>query len=261
MIRRRIFLHRGMWSMERNALHMTIGFGFVGFLAIFLIFGANALWAAQAAAIGKLLAFAHVPYRLISLPSIDLSNGVPLIYAPGGRTFVVPIAYNALEPYPAIIAVLLLALASVGVYMVKRVPLPMRIVFLFLVTLGISTILYTSFVSPVPPKIINRISLDWQWSGALILLLLSAVFAFSVFPVAGPLWIKFSWLAGAIAYGIAWNTVRISLVLATLYHLGSTPFLLTHYLTGIYIDFIYIVAFYSLALAHLARHEVSEVGW
>jgi len=50
----------------------------------------------------------------------------------------------------------------------------------------------------------------------------------------------------------------MSLVTATLYHFGGLVFLLLHYILGAFIDFVYIVAFYSLALAHLSKSEASE---
>ncbi len=49
----------------------------------------------------------------------------------------------------------------------------------------------------------------------------------------------------------------MSLVTATLYYFGGMVFLLFHYVIGAFIDFVYIVAFYSLALAHLSNYEVS----
>ncbi len=51
----------------------------------------------------------------------------------------------------------------------------------------------------------------------------------------------------------------MSLVTATLYYFGGPVFLIFHYLTGVFIDFVYIIAFYSLALAHLSKVEVGEV--
>lgn len=52
------------------------------------------------------------------------------------------------------------------------------------------------------------------------------------------------------------NLLRISVVTATLYYFGGPVFLLFHYLVGAFIDFVYIVAFYSLALSHLVKFDV-----
>ncbi len=55
------------------------------------------------------------------------------------------------------------------------------------------------------------------------------------------------------------NILRISVVTATLYYFGGSVFLLFHYLVGAFIDFVYIVAFYSLALFNLAKYEAVGV--
>ncbi len=258
---RRILLHRGMWAMPRNLYHMTLGGIWLAALSIFLVFRISSLWSFQAAMIEKLLVFAKVPYRLFISPPIELSRGIPVYYRPSGKTFAIPIEYNALTQTQAAIAFLLLVILGFLAYRLQKIPLPIKVSILFVLVLVISTIAYTSFITPVPPHTVNKLSVDWQYSGAVVLFLISSIFLFSVFPLKGPLWIKFSWLFAALIYSIIWNIVRISVVLSTLYHLGSIPFLILHYLAGIYIDFIYIIAFYSLSLAHLARHEVSEVGW
>jgi hypothetical protein len=56
------------------------------------------------------------------------------------------------------------------------------------------------------------------------------------------------------------NILRISVVTATLYYFGGSVFLLFHYLVGAFIDFVYIVAFYSLALSHLAKFGIGGVN-
>jgi exosortase/archaeosortase family protein len=79
-----------------------------------------------------------------------------------------------------------------------------------------------------------------------------------LFTIKGPLWVKVFWLFTAIGFSVFWNLLRMSLVTATLYFLGGLVFVLFHYVLGAFIDFVYIVAFYSLALAHLSKYEVSE---
>lgn len=258
---RKIYIHRGLWTMKPQKIHMIIGAVSSAVVTLFLVLGVQYLWNFQTNIIQKLLTFAKVPYRITAIPFINLKQGLPIYYHPSGNIFVIPLKYQVLSPLPAIMMVALLIVTGIIIYWVRSVPLPFKVLSLFILTLVISTILYTSFVSVMPPHTINRLAIDWQFSGAIILLLISIIFTFAVFPIKGPLWVKFFWLALTMIYAIIWNTVRISVVLSSLYHLGSTVFLLTHYLTGIYIDFIYIVAFYSLALAHLARINSSEVGW
>jgi len=247
--------------MKPQKIHMAIGALSSVVVTLFLVFGIGYLLNFQKTIIQKLLTFARVPYRITTAPFINLKHGLPIYYHPSGNIFVIPLKYQILSPLPAILTVALLIALGALIYWVKSIPLPFKVLSLFILTLVISTILYTSFVSAMPPHTINRLAIDWQFSGAIILLLISIIFTFAVFPIKGPLWAKFGWMAATMIYAVIWNTVRISVVLSSLYHLGSTVFLLTHYLTGIYIDFIYIVAFYSLALAHLAKLNSSEVGW
>jgi len=247
--------------MKFQTVHMLIGFVVSLLVGAFLVLRINVLWSFQKAAIQRLLDFAEVPFRIPRLPVADLRNGLPVFYKPGGNTINVPIEYQALTTNQALTALAVLVFLGVLVYLIQRIPLPFKVMTLFLLVLICSTILYTSFVSPVPPHTLNKLSIDWQYSGAIVLFIISIIFAFSVFPVKGPLWIKMAWLGGTLIWAVIWNLLRLSVVLSTFYHLGSSVFLLTHYMTGIYIDFIYIVVFYSLALAHLAKHEVSEVGW
>ena len=247
--------------MEPMKLHILIGAVTSLILAVLIVIGAETFWNFQKNIVQGLLGFANVEFTLDKLPFNDLRNGLPVYYEPGGNSFSIPVKYQALRPELAIIASVVLVMIGFISYRLKRLPLPFKVMTLFLITLIISTILYTSFVSPIPPHVVNRLAIDWQFSGIIVLLLISLIFTFAVFPIQGPLWAKFMWLGIALVYAVAWNSLRLSVVLSSLYYMGSSVFLLTHYLTGIYIDFIYIVAIYSLALAHLAKLETSEVGW
>jgi exosortase/archaeosortase family protein len=99
--------------------------------------------------------------------------------------------------------------------------------------------------------------MDWSCSGVINLCLITLIYVPFLFTIKGPLWVKVFWLFTAIGFSIVWNLLRMSLVTATLYYLGGIVFLLFHYMLGAFIDFVYIVAFYSLALAHLSKYEVS----
>ncbi len=89
--------------------------------------------------------------------------------------------------------------------------------------------------------------------------LVSLIYVPFLFTVKGPLWVKVSWLFVAIGFSIVWNLLRLSFVTATLYYFGGSVFLLFHYMVGAFVEFVYIVAFYSLGLAHLSNYEVSGV--
>lgn len=51
----------------------------------------------------------------------------------------------------------------------------------------------------------------------------------------------------------------MSFVTATLFYFGGSIFLLLHYFIGVFVDFVYIVTFYSLALAHLSKFKTTGV--
>ena len=258
---RRVYLHRGLWHLEPMKAHMIIGAAASLVIAVLIVIGAETFWNFQKNVVQELLNFAHVRFSIDKVPFNDLRSGLPVFYKPGGNVFSIPVKFQAMRPELAIVASIVLALIGFFSYRLKRLPLPFKVLILFLLTLFISTILYTSFVSPIPPHSVNRLAIDWQFSGIIVLFLIPIIFTFAVFPIQGPLWAKFFWLAMVLIYAVVWNSLRLSVVLGSLYYLGSSVFLVTHYLTGIYIDFIYIVAFYSLALAHLAKLETSEVGW
>jgi len=240
---------------------------FVGMLltvcAGFLVaYYAISYWWFQAEIIGKLLSFAKVPYELFLLAKpISLIEGIPLYYYPAGPTFQIPVHYQSVSTLAALIVCLLLFITIILAFRVKFIPLPAKVLFIILSFLVGVSLLYVAFVSPIPPHPLYRVIIDWQFSGVIILILISSIFTLTVFPLPGPMWVKFFWLILTLVFSMIWNTVRISLVAATFYHLGSLPFLLMHYLMGVYVDFIYVVAFYSLAVSHLAKYQVREAEW
>lgn len=259
---RKIFLHRSMWKMEANLKHLSIGLAITVVLGVMLVLFAKQFWRFETYFVKALLLFAGVPAKLFTSGApVDPSRSFPVFYHPGGLTFQIPMHYTEVSPLVTIIVSVILILVGILLYRGNRLPLPLKVVYFTLSCLVIITLSYVSFVSPVPPHMLNRLTVDWQFSGIIILILAASIFTWSVFPVKGALGLKLGWLAAVLAFSVVWNIVRLSVVLATLYHLGSLPFILLHYLVGIYIDFIYIVAFYSLAMGSLGRTEASEVGW
>lgn len=248
--------------MDAKKIDLLLGFSIVAGLAVLIAVFARSYWKLQVDVVSRLLTFAGVPHSVFTMgEAVDASRGIPLYYVPGGLTIKIPVVYQAVSPLVAIVVSLILIAIAFVLYRSNRIPLPAKVIFFTLAGLVIVTLMYVAFVSAVPPRLIHRLTVDWQFSGIIIFVLIGLVFAWSIFPVRGPLWIKLTWLGLALAFSVVWNTTRISVVLSTFYHLGSLPFVLTHYLTGIYIDFLYIVTFYSLAVAHLARRGVSELGW
>ncbi len=255
-------LHRAMWKMMVSKLHFFLGIIFSILIGILVIFYAIPYWWFQARVIGKILSFAKVPYELFTLAKpINLIEGIPVYYYPSGPTFQIPVHYQSVPAFAALAICLLLLIAIILIYRMNIIPLPVKVIFIILAFLTGVSLLYTAFISPIPPHPLCRVIIDWQFSGVIILFLIGVIFTLTVFPLPGSLLTKSFWLFSTLVFSMIWNTVRISLVAATFYHLGSLPFLLIHYLMGVYVDFIYIVAFYSLVVSYLARRGISEVGW
>jgi exosortase/archaeosortase family protein len=261
-MKRTIYLHRSMWKMEANVAHMAIGIAITVVLAVLLVVFAKQYWQMETLVVGKLLVFAGVPAKLFHIgTAVDPTRAFPVFYKPGGLTFQIPMRYTQVAPLVTIIISIVLVIVGLILYRTNRFPLPLKVVYFTITCLVIVTLMYVSFVSPVPPHFINRLTVDWQFSGILVLILAAGIFSWAIFPIKGSLGTKLGWLAALLIFSTVWNVVRLSVVLATLYYGGSLPFILLHYLAGIYVDFIYIIMFYSLAIGSLAKVNVSEVGW
>ena len=261
-MKRKIYLHRSMWRMEANLSHLAVGMAVSIALGVLLVVFAKSYWRFETGVNKSLLVFAGVPAALFTVGApVDPTSSFPVFYSPGGLTFQIPMHYTEVSPLVTLIVSIILLCLGLLMYKSNKFPLPLKVVYFTLTCLVIITLCYVSFVSPVPPHMINRLTVDWQFSGIVILILAASIFSWAVFPIRGSLLTKLGWMAALLAFSVVWNIVRLAVVLATLYHLGSLPFILLHYLVGIYIDFIYIVTFYSLAIGSLARVETSEVGW
>jgi hypothetical protein len=248
--------------MEANLKHLAVGIALAVALGVLLVLFARPYWRFETNLVKYLLIFAGVPAKLFVMGQpIDPTHSFPVFYSPGGWTFLIPMHYTEVSPLVTLLISIILIGIGILFYKSSRFPLPFKVVYFTLSCLIIITLCYVSFVSAVPPHMVNRLTVDWQFSGIIILILAAGIFSWSIFPVRGKLSVKIGWLAALLAFSVLWNIVRLAVVLATLYHLGSLPFILLHYLVGIYIDFIYIVTFYSLAMGSLAKVETSEVGW
>ncbi len=227
-------------------MHFVVGLVISLVFTSLVAFNGFNFWVWQASMVGRLLSFAGVSHRM--LISSDLAKG---------PTFEMPVNFRPI-PFTTVI-VLLIVLASlvpiVGIF--RRIPPPVKAVSFVVSILAILILLWQTMVSPIPSYTLHWVTLDWSCSGVISLCLITLIYVPFLFTIKGPLWVKVSWLFLAIGFSIAWNLLRMSLVTATLYYFGGMVFLLFHYVIGAFIDFVYIVAFYSLALAHLSNYEFS----
>ena len=176
-----------------------------------------------------------------------------------GPTFEMLINPQAISFTAVAISIIVLALLILVVNIFRIIPSPVKTIAFVVSIVTILTLLWQAVISPIPSYTLHWVTLDWSCSGVISLCLITMIYVAFLFTIKGPLWIKVFWLFITIGFSVVWNLLRMSLVTATLYYFGGSVFLLLHYLLGAFIDFVYIIAFYSLALAHLSKHEVGGV--
>jgi len=233
-------------SQKIQKTHFFVGLAISLFSTLIVAFQGFNFWIWQADMVSHLLSFAGVPHRLFIWGNL----------AARGPTFEIPINSQPI-PFTAVIVVLV-ALASLIVILniYRRIPSPIKTIAFVVSVVTIFTLLWQTVISPIPSYTLHWITVDWSCSGVVGLCLITLIYAPFLFTIRGPLWVKVFWLFITIGFSVVWNLLRMSLVTATLYYFGGPVFLILHYLLGAFIDFVYIVAFYSLALSHLSRFEV-----
>jgi exosortase/archaeosortase family protein len=224
-------------------MHFFVGLAISLVFTLLIAFNVFNFWIWQASVMDRLLSFAGVSHRLLI----------------SGPTFEMPVHYRPIAFTTVIVLLILLASSILIVNMLHIIPLPVKAVFSVVSILAILTLFWQTMVSPIPSYTLHWVTIDWSCSGVINLCLITLIYVPFLFTIKGPLWVKVFWLFIVIGFSIVWNVLRLSLVTATLYYFGATVFLLSHYTVGAFIEFVYIVAFYSLALAHLSKYEVSGV--
>jgi len=223
-------------------MHFFVGLAISLVFTLLIAFNVFNFWIWQVSVMDRLLSFAGVSHRLLI----------------SGPTFEMPVHYRPIAFTTAIVLLILLASSILIVNILQIIPLPVKAVFSVVSILAILTLFWQTMVSPIPSYTLHWVTIDWSCSGVINLCLITLIYVPFLFTIKGPLWVKVFWLFVAIGFSIVWNLLRMSLVTGTLYYFGGLVFLLFHYILGAFIDFVYIVAFYSLALAHLSKSEASE---
>jgi len=223
-------------------MHFFVGLAISLVFTLLIAFNVFNFWIWQVSVMDRLLSFAGVSHRLLI----------------SGPTFEMPVHYRPIAFTTVIVLLILLASSILIVNILQIIPLPVKAVFSVVSILAILTLFWQTMVSPIPSYTLHWVTIDWSCSGVINLCLITLIYVPFLFTIKGPLWVKVFWLFVAIGFSIVWNLLRMSLVTGTLYYFGGLVFLLFHYILGAFIDFVYIVAFYSLALAHLSKSEASE---
>jgi len=99
------------------------------------------------------------------------------------------------------------------------------------------------------------IVMTWQRSGFLSITIFSLLFVLLTFPLKGPLWCKIAWLGLGNLVGLAWNLLRLFLLVMAAYYLGAGAFKVVDFVTGPAIDFLWVVPVWSLGLSLLVSAE------
>ncbi len=234
-------------SLRIQKIHFFVGLAISLVFTALIAFNAFNFWIWQASMVDRLLSFAGVSHKLF------ISNSLA-----NGPTFEMPINFRPIPFTTVIVLLFVLASFTLIVNIFRGIPPPVKAVSFVVSILAILTLLWQTMVSPIPSYTLHWVTLDWSCSGVINLCLITLIYVPFLFTIKGPLRVKVFWLFVAIGFSFVWNLLRLSLVTATLYHFGGLVFLLFHYVLGAFIDFAYIVAFYSLALAHLSKSGASE---
>lgn len=237
--------HRAIHRFPIDRRAAAAGLLLAGLIVAAAFAGTHRVYDAEAGALGALLRLGDTPY--VQTPAA--ASG-PLH---GGAVFTVPAEPSPVPPAAAGAGIAAFAVATAATLRSRRVPVPVKVIWLLFAAVGTATLVWTGFVSGTPPRPPNTLGLGFQRSGLLAVVVGSVLFAFEVFPLPGPLRVKAGWLAVLACCALGWSVVRMAFVLATVHHVGSWTFLYLQYVAGPVVDFLWIVAVYSLATHSLAR--------
>jgi exosortase/archaeosortase family protein len=231
-------------------LHKTHFFvGLVVSLLFIMVFAFQVFnfWIWEAEIVSRFLSFAEVPHTL----SIWSSHA-------RSPTFWIPVNSYPLPLMTAVVLIAILASFLFILSILRKIPSPIKTIAFVVSMVAIFALLWQT-IFQIERSTTFLVTLDWSCSGVISLFLITLIFVPLLFTIRGPLWIKIFWLFLTMGFSILWNLLRISFVTATLYYFGGSVFLLLHYFIGAFVDFVYIVTFYSLALAHLSKVETAGV--
>jgi hypothetical protein len=208
-----------------------------------------------------LLWHTRVVEGLLKMANVPWELGREMSLLPGISAVLLRTAYldyHTHPLYPFGFCVLALACFLIGY---RRWPPPLKPL-LFLVPACLAlTLVYLRTVSPSVSYTPEEFCAIWYRGEAYLWLLLPFIFAMGFFMLNVPFSMKIGWLGLLLIYSFAWSAVRLALALATFHCWGSMWMPLYYFAAGFLTDFLYIVAFYSMAMdraaAFLARERAS----
>ena len=135
---------------------------------------------------------------------------------------------------------------------------PLRPLFA-LIPIGLAiTLVYLKLFSPNLPYSPEDFCAIWYRGEAYLWLLLPWIFGLGLFTLSVPFALKLPWLLIVFGYSVLWSVVRLAVAVATFYYFGSMWMPIFYFLFGFLADFLYIVAFYSLAMDRAAGFLVRQ---
>lgn len=190
---------------------------------------------------------------LLELAAVPWETGRSVSLLPGVSTHLLRTPYLDYQEHPLYPWYFLGGTAAVFLIAYGRMPAPLKpILFLLPLSLAI-TLLYLKTVWPAVPYTAEDFCAIWYHGEVYLWLLLPWVVVLGLFLLHRSLLWKLSWLAVTVCYSLLWSAVRLALALATFYHLGPLWMPFFYFAFGFLADFLYIVAFYSLATDQAAR--------
>jgi len=232
---------RGSWSLQAQKAHLVLGSVITAATVLLPVIFRQQYWAVQAVLVSSILKLAKIPHSLLLPGSRD---GIEPVRG-ANPTFLIDIAGLSETAILAIVAVAILAVLVI--VLIPRFSPPFKIVLFFFLALVLVNVAY-EVLHHGPPM---PLQVDWLTSGIVIIPLITLMLNFTLFPIPGGLLTKLAGLFGCLFFSFAWSTLRFSLALASLFHLGTASYMFLEYVPGAFLDFVYVLLFYSLVMYQL----------
>ena len=217
-------------------------------VALAVLLDAALLWQGSRVTEGH----SRVVEALLRLAGVAWEEGRELVLLPGVSVGLLRTTYLDYQAYPLYPWYCLAALMTLAALAFRRCPAPLRpLLCLAPLSLGV-TLLYLTVISPAVPYDPEDFSMIWYRGETYLWLLLPWIFAVSLFALNVPLRLKMLWLSLLLLYSFLWSAIRLATALATFHYLGSVWMPFFYFVFGFLADFLYIVAFYSLAVDQAA---------
>jgi hypothetical protein len=191
----------------------------------------------------------RVVEALLQLAGVAWEEGKDLVLLPGVSVGLLRTEYLDYGVYPLYPWYCLAGAIALTAVIAGRCPAPLRPLLWFApITLGI-TLFYLKVLSPALPYNPEDFSAIWYRGETYLWLVLPWVVGLGLFGLDIPLPLKVRWLSLLFLYSFLWSAIRLATALATFHYLGSLWMPFFYFAFGFLADFLYLVAFYSLAVS------------